>query len=299
MVNLEWYRSFVATYQTGTVTAAAAQRFLTQPTLSQHIAALEQALKTPLFERAARRMVPTDAAQKLYPRIIASIERLEAIEHLPLGESSRPWLRLGAPATFFYEQVLDPVLLEQLENVRLDVVLGETPALIEKLKENALDLVIATQKISQPRLHYASLQQEHFVLVLPKSLQPNIRDTNDVMQVEAWLSQQHWIAYSAQMPIIRRYWQTVFNKRPEFEPHLLIPDLHTILRCIELGLGLSILPQYLLRSRTTDSTRLHTPWQPTAEVSNMLYLVCQQDRMREPLMRLVMNKLKQELNVRE
>ena len=289
MVNLEWYRSFIATYQTGTVTAASAQRFLTQPTLSQHIAALEQALQTTLFERTARRMVPTDAAQKLYPRIIASIERLEAIEHMSLDQSTMPWLRLGAPYTFFYEQVLNSSLSGELKKIRLDVVLDETPALIDKLKANELDLVIATQKISQPRLHYVSLQQERFVLVLPKNIQLDINDSNDMVQIEAWLSQQVWITYSGQMPIIRRYWQKVFNKRPEFEPKIIIPDLHAIMRCIELGMGVSILPNYL----HLDETKLHTPWRPEPEVTNTLYLVCQQDRVREPLINLAMNTLKQ------
>jgi len=99
MVNLEWYRSFIAIYRTGTVTAAAKIRCLTQPAMSQHIAALEVALKTRLFERSARRMIPTDNAQKLYPVVIAAIDRLEAIEHTPLGLSAKPWLRIDAPIT--------------------------------------------------------------------------------------------------------------------------------------------------------------------------------------------------------
>jgi DNA-binding transcriptional LysR family regulator len=294
MVNLEWYRSFVATYQTGTVTAAAAQRFLTQPALSQHIAALEQALKTTLFERTARRMVPTDAAQKLYPKVIASIERLEAIEHTPLAEAGLPWLRLGAPNTYFYEQVLNPSLFARLDKLRLDVVVGETPALIEKLKANELDLVIATQKISQPRLHYVQLPHEHFMLVLPKAMQPDITGHMGLAQMEAWLSQQAWISYSAQMPIIRRYWQTVFNKRPDFEPQMIVPDLHAILRGIELGLGISILPDYMLRGENTN-TQVHTPWQAPVEVSNALYLVCQQERAKEPMISLALKSVKEVL----
>ncbi len=282
MVNLEWYRSFVATYQAGTVTGAAERRFLTQPTLSQHIAALESALQTRLFERTARRMVPTDAAQKLYPKVVASIERLEAIEHTPLGQAGVPWLRLGAPVTYLYEQALKPSLAGQRQEFRLEVVLGETPALIEKLKDNALDLVIATQKTSLPRLHYLPLQREHFVMVLPKSLAFPLNDPGDLTQVEAWLNQQAWISYSAQLPIIRRYWQTVFGKRPDFEPQIIIPDLHAILRSIELGLGVSILPDYMMRSDEA-SRHVHTPWQPSVEISNELYVVCQQDRLREPL----------------
>lgn len=295
MVNLEWYRSFIATYQTGTVTAAAAQRYLTQPTLSQHIAALELALKTTLFERTARRMVPTAAAQKLYPRVIASIERLEAIEHSPLVQAGRPWLRIGAPVTYFYEQVLNSLLLKQLDNIRLDVVLGETPDLIEKLQANELDLVIATQKISQSRLHYVSLLQEQFVLVSPTALQPAVSQPDDLTQIEAWLSQQTWISYNAQMPIIRRYWQAVFNKRPDFEPQMIVPDLHAILRCIALGRGVSILPDYMLRGDGARS-RVHTPWQAPVQVSNTLYLVCQQDRVKEPLLSLVITSIKQHLS---
>ena len=295
MVNLEWYRSFVATYQTGTVTAAAQQRYLTQPTLSQHIAALEQALKTSLFARTARRMVPTDAAQKLYSKVIASIERLEAIEHTPLEHVATPWLRLGAPATYCQAHVLRPAIIHGLGKVRLDVTLGETPALIEQLKNNNLDLVIATQKLNLPRLHYIYLQQEQFVLVLPKSLPLAVSDKNDPQQVEAWLSQQRWISYSAQMPIIRRYWQTVFKKRPEFEPAMLIPDLHAILRCIEREMGVSILPDYLLKQSDGEAA-VQTPWQPEVAISNSLYLVCQQDRLREPLIEQAINILQQELN---
>ncbi len=37
MVGFEWYRSFVAVYQTGTVSAAAQQRQMTQPAISQHV----------------------------------------------------------------------------------------------------------------------------------------------------------------------------------------------------------------------------------------------------------------------
>ena len=282
MINLEWYRSFIATYQTGTVTAAAAHRFLTQPTLSQHIAALEHALKITLFERTARRMVPTDAAQKLYPKVIASIERLEAIAHTPLDQTDAPWLRLGAPITLFYEYVLNQFLAVDLENIRLQTMLGETNVLIDKLKKNELDLVFSTQKISLPRLHYIFLKHEMFTLVLPTSVHIDVPDSRDLDQVEAWLSQQRWISYSAEMPIIRRYWQTVFKKRPDFEPHIIIPDLHTILRTIELGMGISILPDYLL-SGTHASQKLHSPWQPDVQVKNALYLVCQQDRLREPL----------------
>ena len=180
--------------------------------------------------------------------------------------------------------------LNELTNMRLQVMLGETQDLIEKLKNNELDLVIATQKISLPRLHYVFLQQENFCLVFPKSLALEVSDPNDLTKVETWLSQQRWISYSAQMPIIRRYWQSVFSKRPDFDPKIIIPDLQAILRCIELGMGVSIVPNYLF-SGIQGNPPVYIPWQPKVEVRNNLYIVCQQERVREPIIGLAMTKL--------
>ena len=65
MINLEWYRSFIEVYRVGTVSGAAQVLHLTQPAVSQHVAALESALGNPLFQRTPRRMVPTEAGQRL------------------------------------------------------------------------------------------------------------------------------------------------------------------------------------------------------------------------------------------
>ena len=50
MADLEWYRSFVAVYRAGTVSGAARTRFLTQPAVSQQLAALESALGQAQFQ---------------------------------------------------------------------------------------------------------------------------------------------------------------------------------------------------------------------------------------------------------
>src|SRR5690606_40980576 len=73
-LDFEWYRSFVAIYRAGSVSAAAASRHLTQPALSQHLAALEAEVGEPLFHRRPRKMVPTERGIALY-RVGRSEER--------------------------------------------------------------------------------------------------------------------------------------------------------------------------------------------------------------------------------
>lgn len=78
MIDFEWYRSFLAIYQAGSVTRAAQARSMTQPALSQHLAALEAALGTALFVRTPRRMVPTEQGQALYTQIAPAVEHLSS-----------------------------------------------------------------------------------------------------------------------------------------------------------------------------------------------------------------------------
>lgn len=73
MVNLEWYRTFKAVYETGSLTAAAKVLFITQPNVSQHISALEAHIGKTLFERR-HRIIPTDYAKIIFAQIVGQLK---------------------------------------------------------------------------------------------------------------------------------------------------------------------------------------------------------------------------------
>ena len=62
------YRSFLAVLRTGSLSGAARELGLTQPTLGRHVDALEAALGFALFIRSQRGYLPTDAARDLQSR---------------------------------------------------------------------------------------------------------------------------------------------------------------------------------------------------------------------------------------
>jgi DNA-binding transcriptional LysR family regulator len=66
-ITFDWnqMRAFLATVERGSLSAAARELGLTQPTLSRQIAALEEALGLLLFERVGRRLVLTAAGGQL------------------------------------------------------------------------------------------------------------------------------------------------------------------------------------------------------------------------------------------
>ncbi|MFJ7996735.1 LysR substrate-binding domain-containing protein [Streptomyces sp. NPDC096310] len=50
------------------------------------------------------------------------------------------------------------------------------------------------------------------------------------------------IAYAESLPIIRRYWLTVFGLRPTATPSLVVADLRGALAAVKSSAGISVLP---------------------------------------------------------
>jgi DNA-binding transcriptional LysR family regulator len=273
MVDFDWYRSFLAIYRSGTVSGAAEARYLTQPAVSQHLAALEAALGVPLFKRTPRRMIPTEHGKALYSQVAQAVDSLEqvALRFRETGPDERSLLRLGTPLEYFYEQVL-----ERLAGVplRLWVRFGETPALLEALERGELDFVIATQRLPAQAIEYIKLADERFILIgSPEKQMPASQENAEasLANIERWLASNVWLSYGTELPIIRRFWQQTFHQRPEIQPALVIPDLRAIVKAVELGWGISILPAYLCQTGLL-SGRLHILWEPPQPVSNELWV---------------------------
>jgi DNA-binding transcriptional LysR family regulator len=55
------------------------------------------------------------------------------------------------------------------------------------------------------------------------------------------------VAYAEDLPIVRRYWRTVFGRRPAMAAQVVIPDLRGVLSAVRAGMGVSVLPAYLCR----------------------------------------------------
>jgi DNA-binding transcriptional LysR family regulator len=272
MVSLEWYRSFVEVYRVGTVSGAALVLHLTQPAVSQHIAALESALGHSLFQRMPRRMLPTDEGKALYTQVADAIEKLESVTIQTMPADAPQLMRIGTPQEFFVERILNR--LPQAKNLIYRIRFGLTADLIEQMLESQLDMVIATQKIPKSELEYLLISEESFWLVAPPETVVPI--SAEVLQVdltslEQWLRTQPLIAYSEELPIIRRFWRTVFGRRLDMLPSLVLPDLHAIRQAIAAGFGFSILPDYLCKEMVA-SHGLTLVLKPTNAVTNQLWL---------------------------
>ncbi|MGG4345489.1 LysR family transcriptional regulator [Paenibacillus lautus] len=243
MVDFEWYRSFCTIYKHNSVSEAAKTRIMTQPAMSQHLAALEAEVGEALFIRTTRKMVPTERGKELYSQLAPLIESLEETT-MQFKSASLPSLtviKIGAAHEFFSEKILPQ--LGTFSTCTLTH-FGTADELLELLKEDRLDIVVTSKKYQTPGIEYVKFMEEEFVIVAPGGY--DVPEFTGVQQKERWLSSQSWISYGLELPIIRRIWREHFKKRPLIRPTHIIPNLHMILRAVEQGIGLSVVATYLL-----------------------------------------------------
>jgi DNA-binding transcriptional LysR family regulator len=107
----QWYRSFLAVLDQGSLSGAARALGLTQPTLGRHIDALEGALQLKLFTRSFDGFAPTDAAQALRPYATGLADTAAALLRTASGqrEGVHGTVRITASEIVGVE-VLPPIL---------------------------------------------------------------------------------------------------------------------------------------------------------------------------------------------
>lgn len=290
MIDFEWYRSFISIYKHGSVSAAAKARILTQPAMSQHLAALEAEIGDSLFVRAPRKMIPTEKGKELYTKIVPLIEKLESTSmELRNGANQpvlAPLLKLGSPADYFTKAAIGR--LKEME-IRLSVQFGVAHELQEKLHAGEVDLIITTQKTPIAGVEYKKIEDEVFVVVAAAGVDVGLAAVG-MDDVEGWLKEQPWLSYGTELPIVRRYWREHFNKRPEIQPLHVIPDLRAVLEAIENNMGISVLPTYLIKD-SIDAGKTKILF-PQLAVENTIYLAYKMENRDHPHVREVLGRLK-------
>lgn len=151
--NWDYYRTFLAVLQHGSLSAAARDLGLTQPTIGRHIDALEEAIGAQLFTRSQQGLMPTEIASSLKPYA----ETLEATSAALLRaateerETVSGTVRISASEVIGVE-VLPPILAElQEEHPGLVIELSASDT-VEDLLQREADIAVRMIAPSQEAL---------------------------------------------------------------------------------------------------------------------------------------------------
>jgi DNA-binding transcriptional LysR family regulator len=144
------YRSFLSVLRTGSLSAAARDEGLTQPTVGRHVDALEKALGVSLFTRSQHGLTPTEAALELQPYAESLEATAAALVRAAVGRAgTRGTVRITASEVIGAE-VLPPILTRlhaAHPGITLELVLSNrTEDLLQREADIAVRMVRPTQQ---------------------------------------------------------------------------------------------------------------------------------------------------------
>ncbi|MCV0368841.1 MULTISPECIES: LysR family transcriptional regulator [Filomicrobium] len=116
MKTMDWNRAqaFLATAEAGSLSAAARQLGLTQPTLSRQVAALEAELDATLFERVGKKLVLTETGMSLLEHARTMGEAANALTLAASGHTQAIEGRVSISASDAYAAYILPDIAERI-----------------------------------------------------------------------------------------------------------------------------------------------------------------------------------------
>ncbi|MDM7941731.1 MAG: LysR family transcriptional regulator [Hydrogenophaga sp.] len=174
-IELRQWRQFVALAEELHFGRAAARLHMTQPPLTQAIAALEAALGVRLFDRTQRSVQITPAGAALLPAVRELLARAQALPELAraaaAGELGR--LRLAFVSTVGFELLPRWVraFREQWPQVALELIEATGDVQLELLARGEVDagFLLHSPGFTAPGVAHALIASEPLVVALPES----------------------------------------------------------------------------------------------------------------------------------
>ena len=250
-MNFSQLKTFLAVADSGSFTTAARLCKISQPSLSVHIRNLEESIGKPLFLRNRNGVSLTAAGAAMVPKAREVVEKFEELERCLSTESFDQVedLKFGVIPTIA-PYIIPPAVREFVRRQpRARFILQEdfTAPLIEQLIHRKLDLCLMSTPIDHPDLEVEVLAQEQFLAVFPRSL-ANRKTTVTIEELRGYpfiiLQETHCLGVQL---------------REFCHGHSLLSrvvcktaQVSTVLQMVAEGVGVSLLPEMVLRSAPAD-----------------------------------------------
>jgi LysR family transcriptional regulator, low CO2-responsive transcriptional regulator len=168
-ITLTQLRSFLAVVRTGSVSAAASELVVTQPSVSAAVAALSREIGVDLLEREGRGVRPTPAGLEFAAYAADVIGLLDEGARAALAAQARSGLRLRIAAVTTAAESFVPPLMQAFATLHPDVGLGlevgNRDRVLEIVLGHEADVAIAGRPPHDSRIESHAILPNEIVLV--------------------------------------------------------------------------------------------------------------------------------------
>jgi DNA-binding transcriptional LysR family regulator len=169
-MEIRQLKAFIAISETGTFTAGAARVHVTQAAISMQLKQLEREVGAPLFIRAPRRVILTEAGEALLERARSILREHDAAlaEIAELAGAEHGRLRIGSASAMVAADPL-PRILKELRALhpRADVSIssGTSEALVRQILAGELDVAFVSLPVETRGIETEGLSRDELVAI--------------------------------------------------------------------------------------------------------------------------------------
>ena len=264
-------------------TAAARRLELSQPAVSTQVSELEQRLGLRLIERVGNKAFATSAGLEViaHARRIAAEVEAAGIAMRRHREGFLGRVRVGALPAILNYILLPGIVSFQRAYPNIEVVLrtGTTQELAPLLAENELDLVLGTLPVGDKAIDVEPLRLHPLLAVFPGST-PGLPD--EITPAEMMRHPLIVDGVSRNDALVHA-WLRAAGHEPR--PVMEISDAESIKCAVAAGLGVSVLPSFILRAEVVSGALITRPLNPP--IRRTMVLLKHRDKRDDPALRVV------------
>jgi DNA-binding transcriptional LysR family regulator len=169
-MDIRQLKAFVAIAESGTFTAGAARVHVTQAAISMQIRQLENETGAQLFVRAPRRVILTEAGEKLLVRAYVILREHDAAleEMAALTGAHRGRLRIGSASAMVAADPLPQILRELKKThdaVETSVASGTSEELVQQVLAGELDVAFVSLPVEARGIQTELLSEDYLVAI--------------------------------------------------------------------------------------------------------------------------------------
>ncbi|MCO8072718.1 LysR family transcriptional regulator [Acinetobacter lwoffii] len=246
-MNLAAFEAFVKVMETGSISLAADQLFITQPAVTKRIHSLEEYFGVKLFESAGRGVQATHAAHSLLPKVKNWLNELGDIHYTLSHEQGQVQgkLKIGTSHHIGLHHLPSHLrrYVQEYPDVTLDVHFVDSEQAHEQVIAGDLELAFLTlPPRGDARLNYVTIWNDPLVFV--------VAPFHPLAQQKS-LCLEDLLDYPSLLPSSQTYTSQI--TLAEFEKQGIKPKvsmsnnpLESIRMLVSIGLGWSVLPKTLV-----------------------------------------------------
>jgi len=247
-ITLRQMRAFVEAYRLRNLTHAAEAMHMTQSAMSGLIRQFEEELGTRLFERTPRALRPTKAADHAYDKVTALLDGVISLGQDMRDKSGEAGSVLSFSCAPLLFSVVIPVVLKEFLRLEPDVktVLYDAidASLIQKVLDEDVEFSIGFFEHEPEAVTRTALVEDHLHAVCVKESPLGRKER------VTWedLVDQPLINLSRGVQVQQLVTEALAGAGRTYRPAYEISFIHTALGLAAQGLGVVVLPGYLVKS---------------------------------------------------